>query len=149
MVVTGGGELGVRFREGSLRNGYHTKEGAGAPINPTDTGGSDINNIPGSTSLVIGMKYNLNPNEDPWRASLVPAPGIPAPIAYLYSWLQLKSRSWTFGWAGRRLWCHRSVCPSARCAPGLNWPGSASGSCYFEEKSAQSKPTLCITLAWK
>ncbi|KAL2223937.1 UNVERIFIED_CONTAM: hypothetical protein Sindi_3095600 [Sesamum indicum] len=40
-----------------------------------------------------------------------------------------KARSWTLGWAGRSAsGVHRSSRPFCRrCAPGLNWPGRASG----------------------
>ncbi|KAL2248109.1 UNVERIFIED_CONTAM: hypothetical protein Sindi_2663200 [Sesamum indicum] len=72
----------VRFRRGSLRNGYHIQ------------GRQQARKLP-------------NPD----------------------------TGSWTLGWAGRSAsGVHRSSRPFCRrCAPGLNWPGRASGAVYFEE----------------
>ncbi|KAL2224858.1 UNVERIFIED_CONTAM: hypothetical protein Sindi_3123800 [Sesamum indicum] len=74
-----------------------------------------------------------------WRASLVPAAAvIPAPIA------------WTLGWAGRSAsGVHRSSRPFCRrCAPGLNWPGRASGAVTLKKLECSKQAYALYTLAW-
>ncbi|KAL2225744.1 UNVERIFIED_CONTAM: hypothetical protein Sindi_3096000 [Sesamum indicum] len=79
------------------------------------------------------------PNPDTGRASLVPAAAvIPAPIA------------WTLGWAGRSAsGVHRSSRPFCRrCAPGLNWPGRASGAVTLKKLECSKQAYALYTLAW-
>ncbi|KAL2224857.1 UNVERIFIED_CONTAM: hypothetical protein Sindi_3123700, partial [Sesamum indicum] len=116
MVVTGDGELGFRFRRGSLRNGYHIQ------------GRQQARKLP-----------NPDTGRIHWRASLVPAAAvIPAPIA------------WTLGWAGRSAsGVHRSSRPFCRrCAPGLNWPGRASGAVTLKKLECSKQAYALYTLAW-
>ncbi|KAF1891720.1 hypothetical protein Lal_00031690, partial [Lupinus albus] len=74
-----------------------------------------------------------------WRASLVPAAAvIPAPIA------------WTLGWVDRSaIGVHRSARPFCRrCAPGLNWPGRASGAVTLKKLECSKQAYALDTLAW-
>ncbi|KAL2248768.1 UNVERIFIED_CONTAM: hypothetical protein Sindi_2350500 [Sesamum indicum] len=106
----------VRFRRGSLRNGYHIQ------------GRQQARKLP-----------NPDTGRIHWRASLVPAAAvIPAPIA------------WTLGWAGRSAsGVHRSSRPFCRrCAPGLNWPGRASGAVTLKKLECSKQAYALYTLAW-
>ncbi|KAL2225334.1 UNVERIFIED_CONTAM: hypothetical protein Sindi_2965500 [Sesamum indicum] len=110
------GLLWVRFRRGSLRNGYHIQ------------GRQQARKLP-----------NPDTGRIHWRASLVPAAAvIPAPIA------------WTLGWAGRSAsGVHRSSRPFCRrCAPGLNWPGRASGAVTLKKLECSKQAYALYTLAW-
>ncbi|KAL2225031.1 UNVERIFIED_CONTAM: hypothetical protein Sindi_3091300 [Sesamum indicum] len=84
-----------------------------------------------TTRCVIGASIH-------WRASLVPAAAvIPAPIA------------WTLGWAGRSAsGVHRSSRPFCRrCAPGLNWPGRASGAVTLKKLECSKQAYALRTTA--
>ncbi|KAL2224344.1 UNVERIFIED_CONTAM: hypothetical protein Sindi_3072400, partial [Sesamum indicum] len=99
-----------------------------------------INNNTGLYESGNWNEYNLNPlTRIHWRASLVPAAAvIPAPIA------------WTLGWAGRSAsGVHRSSRPFCRrCAPGLNWPGRASGAVTLKKLECSKQAYALYTLAW-
>ncbi|KAL2246432.1 UNVERIFIED_CONTAM: hypothetical protein Sindi_2911400 [Sesamum indicum] len=97
MVVTGDGRIRVRFRRGSLRNGYHIQ------------GRQQARKLP-------------NPD----------------------------TGSWTLGWAGRSAsGVHRSSRPFCRrCAPGLNWPGRASGAVTLKKLECSKQAYALYTLAW-
>ncbi|KAL0324016.1 UNVERIFIED_CONTAM: hypothetical protein Scaly_2368700, partial [Sesamum calycinum] len=100
----------VRFRRGSLRNGYHIQ------------GRQQARKLP-----------------NPDTGSLVPAAAvIPALI------------TWTLGWAGRSAsGVHRSSRPFCRrCAPGLNWPGRASGAVTLKKLECSKQAYALYTLAW-
>ncbi|KAK6772589.1 hypothetical protein RDI58_030116 [Solanum bulbocastanum] len=60
------------------------------------------------------------------------------------------TRSWTLGWAGRSaLGVHRSSRPFCRrCAPGLNWPGRASGAVTLKKLECSKQAYALYTLAW-
>ncbi|KAL2224955.1 UNVERIFIED_CONTAM: hypothetical protein Sindi_2983300 [Sesamum indicum] len=78
-------------------------------------------------------------NEDPLEGkSGAAAAVIPAPIA------------WTLGWAGRSAsGVHRSSRPFCRrCAPGLNWPGRASGAVTLKKLECSKQAYALYTLAW-
>ncbi|XLU23524.1 hypothetical protein S245_059590, partial [Arachis hypogaea] len=87
----------VRFRRGSLRNGYHIQ------------GRQQARKLP-------------NPD----------------------------TGSWTLGWADRSaVGVHRSTRPFCqRCAPGLNWPGRASGAVTLKKLECSKQAYALYTLAW-
>ncbi|KAL2224932.1 UNVERIFIED_CONTAM: hypothetical protein Sindi_2995200 [Sesamum indicum] len=57
---------------------------------------------------------------------------------------------WTLGWAGRSAsGVHRSSRPFCRrCAPGLNWPGRASGAVTLKKLECSKQAYALYTLAW-
>ncbi|KAL2247917.1 UNVERIFIED_CONTAM: hypothetical protein Sindi_2644000 [Sesamum indicum] len=59
-------------------------------------------------------------------------------------------RRWTLGWAGRSAsGVHRSSRPFCRrCAPGLNWPGRASGAVTLKKLECSKQAYALYTLAW-
>ncbi|XLS86402.1 hypothetical protein HN51_036568, partial [Arachis hypogaea] len=59
-------------------------------------------------------------------------------------------RSWTLGWADRSaVGVHRSARPFCqRCAPGLNWPGRASGAVTLKKLECSKQAYALYTLAW-
>ncbi|KAL2246441.1 UNVERIFIED_CONTAM: hypothetical protein Sindi_2912300 [Sesamum indicum] len=61
-----------------------------------------------------------------------------------------RARSWTLGWAGRSAsGVHRSSRPFCRrCAPGLNWPGRASGAVTLKKLECSKQAYALYTLAW-
>ncbi|KAK7321903.1 hypothetical protein VNO80_35423 [Phaseolus coccineus] len=87
----------VRFRRGSLRNGYHIQ------------GRQQARKLP-------------NPD----------------------------TGSWTLGWVDRSAsGVHRSGRPFCRrCAPGLNWPGRASGAVTLKKLECSKQAYALDTLAW-
>ncbi|KAF1855488.1 hypothetical protein Lal_00043739 [Lupinus albus] len=62
----------------------------------------------------------------------------------------LKARSWTLGWVDRSaIGVHRSARPFCRrCAPGLNWPGRASGAVTLKKLECSKQAYALDTLAW-
>ncbi|KAF7801091.1 hypothetical protein G2W53_045218 [Senna tora] len=60
------------------------------------------------------------------------------------------SRSWTLGWVDRSAsGVHRSARPFCRrCAPGLNWPGRASGAVTLKKLECSKQAYALDTLAW-
>ncbi|KAF1856625.1 hypothetical protein Lal_00043444 [Lupinus albus] len=60
------------------------------------------------------------------------------------------SRSWTLGWVDRSaIGVHRSARPFCRrCAPGLNWPGRASGAVTLKKLECSKQAYALDTLAW-
>ncbi|KAK7322123.1 hypothetical protein VNO80_34103 [Phaseolus coccineus] len=60
------------------------------------------------------------------------------------------SRSWTLGWVDRSAsGVHRSGRPFCRrCAPGLNWPGRASGAVTLKKLECSKQAYALDTLAW-
>ncbi|KAL0294693.1 UNVERIFIED_CONTAM: hypothetical protein Scaly_3117400 [Sesamum calycinum] len=60
------------------------------------------------------------------------------------------ARNWTLGWAGRSAsGVHRSSRPFCRrCAPGLNWPGRASGAVTLKKLECSKQAYALYTLAW-
>ncbi|KAL2224098.1 UNVERIFIED_CONTAM: hypothetical protein Sindi_2986000 [Sesamum indicum] len=99
----------VRFRRGSLRNGYHIQ------------GRQQARKLP-----------NPDTGRIHWRASLVPAAAL------------------DLGLAGRSAsGVHRSSRPFCRrCAPGLNWPGRASGAVTLKKLECSKQAYALYTLAW-
>ncbi|KAK7366371.1 hypothetical protein VNO78_38123 [Psophocarpus tetragonolobus] len=87
----------VRFRRGSLRNGYHIQ------------GRQQARKLP-------------NPD----------------------------TGSWTLGWVDRSAsGVHRLARPFCRrCAPGLNWPGRASGAVTLKKLECSKQAYALDTLAW-
>ncbi|KAK7297276.1 hypothetical protein VNO77_48658 [Canavalia gladiata] len=74
-------------------------------------------------------EYNLNPlTRIHWRAT----------------------RSWTLGWVDRSAsGVHRLPRPFCRrCAPGLNWPGRASGAVTLKKLECSKQAYALDTLAW-
>ncbi|KAK7288855.1 hypothetical protein RIF29_02364 [Crotalaria pallida] len=61
-----------------------------------------------------------------------------------------KARSWTLGWVDRSAYgVHRSARPFCRrCAPGLNWPGRASGAVTLKKLECSKQAYALDTLAW-
>ncbi|XLR07722.1 hypothetical protein S83_035660, partial [Arachis hypogaea] len=57
---------------------------------------------------------------------------------------------WTLGWADRSaVGVHRSARPFCqRCAPGLNWPGRASGAVTLKKLECSKQAYALYTLAW-
>ncbi|KAF8389525.1 hypothetical protein HHK36_026220 [Tetracentron sinense] len=97
-------------------------------------------------------EYNLNPlTRNNWRASLVPAAAvIPAPIAYIkvVAVKKLVVGPWV-GSIGPPLGVHLSSRPFyRRCAPGLNWPGRASGAVTLKKLECSKQAYALDTLAW-
>ncbi|KAI5382010.1 hypothetical protein KIW84_UN0252 [Lathyrus oleraceus] len=62
----------------------------------------------------------------------------------------LKARSWTLGWVDRSAsGVHRLARPFCRrCAPGLNWPGRASGAVTLKKLECSKQAYALDTLAW-
>ncbi|KAK7322105.1 hypothetical protein VNO80_31933 [Phaseolus coccineus] len=60
------------------------------------------------------------------------------------------ARSWTLGWVDRSAsGVHRSGRPFCRrCAPGLNWPGRASGAVTLKKLECSKQAYALDTLAW-
>ncbi|CAL8989325.1 unnamed protein product [Prunus brigantina] len=60
------------------------------------------------------------------------------------------SRSWTLGWVDRSAsGVHRSARPFyRRYAPGLNWPGRASGAVTLKKLECSKQAYALDTLAW-
>ncbi|KAF1855649.1 hypothetical protein Lal_00048568 [Lupinus albus] len=60
------------------------------------------------------------------------------------------ARSWTLGWVDRSaIGVHRSARPFCRrCAPGLNWPGRASGAVTLKKLECSKQAYALDTLAW-
>ncbi|KAK7295914.1 hypothetical protein VNO77_51149 [Canavalia gladiata] len=60
------------------------------------------------------------------------------------------SRSWTLGWVDRSAsGVHRLPRPFCRrCAPGLNWPGRASGAVTLKKLECSKQAYALDTLAW-
>ncbi|KAL2225002.1 UNVERIFIED_CONTAM: hypothetical protein Sindi_3144600 [Sesamum indicum] len=102
----------VRFRRGSLRNGYHIQ------------GRQQARKLP-----------NPDTGRIHWRASLVPAAAL-----VVGPWV---------GPAGPASGVHRSSRPFCRrCAPGLNWPGRASGAVTLKKLECSKQAYALYTLAW-
>ncbi|XLS78183.1 hypothetical protein HN51_062408, partial [Arachis hypogaea] len=61
-----------------------------------------------------------------------------------------RAYSWTLSWADRSsIGVHRSARPFCqRCAPGLNWPGRASGAITLKKLECSKKAYALYTLAW-
>ncbi|XLR15589.1 hypothetical protein S83_043527 [Arachis hypogaea] len=78
---------------------------------------------------------------------LIPSTNITENIAKM---LLRKARSWTLGWADRSaVGVHRSARPFCqRCAPGLNWPGRASGAVTLKKLECSKQAYALYTLAW-
>ncbi|CAL0301828.1 unnamed protein product [Lupinus luteus] len=58
--------------------------------------------------------------------------------------------SWTLGWVDQSaIGVHRSARPFCRrCAPGLNWPGRASGAVTLKKLECSKQAYALDTLAW-
>ncbi|KAF1856645.1 hypothetical protein Lal_00043465 [Lupinus albus] len=108
IVAYHGGD-GVRFRRGSLRNGYHIQ------------GRQQARKLP-----------NPDTGRIHWRASLVPA-------AALDLGLGRSVRHWCAPVGSSLL---------RRCAPGLNWPGRASGAVTLKKLECSKQAYALDTLAW-
>ncbi|KAI5381427.1 hypothetical protein KIW84_UN0742 [Lathyrus oleraceus] len=58
-------------------------------------------------------------------------------------------RCWTLGWVIGPLWCAPVARPFCRrCAPGLNWPGRASGAVTLKKLECSKQAYALDTLAW-
>ncbi|KAL2223973.1 UNVERIFIED_CONTAM: hypothetical protein Sindi_2662800 [Sesamum indicum] len=77
------------------------------------------------------------------RTALVPA-------THHSNFCPINFRCWTLGWAGRSAsGVHRSSRPFCRrCAPGLNWPGRASGAVTLKKLECSKQAYALYTLAW-
>ena len=133
MVSTGNGELGFDSGEGAWETATTSKEGSRRANYPIPTRGGSDNKYwyRWFYASCNWNEYNLNPlTRNNWRASLVPAAAvIPAPIAYIkvVAVKKLVVEPWVW-LAGPPHGVHRLARPFyRRYAPGLNWPGRASG----------------------
>ncbi|KAK7366233.1 hypothetical protein VNO78_38294 [Psophocarpus tetragonolobus] len=71
----------------------------------------------------------------------------------MFCWIQLHAvniSGWTLGWVDRSAsGVHRLARPFCRrCAPGLNWPGRASGAVTLKKLECSKQAYALDTLAW-
>uniref|UniRef100_A0A0D2ZQ63 Uncharacterized protein n=1 Tax=Brassica oleracea var. oleracea TaxID=109376 RepID=A0A0D2ZQ63_BRAOL len=84
--------------------------------------------LAGNVKFLSNNEYNLNPlTRIHWRASLVPAAVV---VRSAFDE-------------------HQSACPFCRrYAPGLNWPGRASGAVILKKLECSKQAYALYTLAW-
>ncbi|KAK7288708.1 hypothetical protein RIF29_02181 [Crotalaria pallida] len=72
------------------------------------------------------------------------------PAMHHSNFCPINFRCWTLGWVDRSAYgVHRSARPFCRrCAPGLNWPGRASGAVTLKKLECSKQAYALDTLAW-
>ncbi|KAK7274037.1 hypothetical protein RIF29_15107 [Crotalaria pallida] len=72
------------------------------------------------------------------------------PATHHSNFCPINFRCWTLGWVDRSAYgVHRSARPFCRrCAPGLNWPGRASGAVTLKKLECSKQAYALDTLAW-
>ncbi|KAF7800694.1 hypothetical protein G2W53_044833 [Senna tora] len=72
------------------------------------------------------------------------------PATHHSNFCPINFRCWTLGWVDRSAsGVHRSARPFCRrCAPGLNWPGRASGAVTLKKLECSKQAYALDTLAW-
>ncbi|KAK7288716.1 hypothetical protein RIF29_02189 [Crotalaria pallida] len=72
------------------------------------------------------------------------------PTTHHSNFCPINFRCWTLGWVDRSAYgVHRSAPPFCRrCAPGLNWPGRASGAVTLKKLECSKQAYALDTLAW-
>ncbi|XLU24255.1 hypothetical protein S245_060321, partial [Arachis hypogaea] len=91
-------------------------------------------------ALPVALMIHDNSSD---RTALVPA-------THHSNFCPINFRCWTLGWADRSaVGVHRSARPFCqRCAPGLNWPGRASGAVTLKKLECSKQAYALYTLAW-
>ncbi|KAK7371701.1 hypothetical protein VNO78_36238 [Psophocarpus tetragonolobus] len=72
------------------------------------------------------------------------------PATHHSNFCPINFRCWTLGWVDRSTsGVHRLARPFCRrCAPGLNWPGRASGAVTLKKLECSKQAYALDTLAW-
>ncbi|KAK7334326.1 hypothetical protein VNO80_31107 [Phaseolus coccineus] len=91
-------------------------------------------------ALPVALMIHDNSSD---RTALVPA-------THHSNFCPINFRCWTLGWVDRSASSvHRSGRPFCRrCAPGLNWPGRASGAVTLKKLECSKQAYALDTLAW-
>ncbi|KAK7322200.1 hypothetical protein VNO80_34689 [Phaseolus coccineus] len=91
-------------------------------------------------ALPVALMIHDNSSD---RTALVPA-------THHSNFCPINFRCWTLGWVDRSAsGVHRSGRPFCRrCAPGLNWPGRASGAVTLKKLECSKQAYALDTLAW-